>query len=145
MTHRANDLTKQTVKNMARYLPKTHIAKYMGIDIKTLNKYYEDELRDSVKLKLQLVETAFDIAINDRNVTMLIFLLKTWVGMTEEQAKKEKQEFVEYNRIYSQAAGMTGEPRRAFLTQQFNEHLPYIRPSEIEDDDWEYENNGILE
>ncbi len=66
-------------------------------------------------------------------------------GMTEEQAKKEKQEFVEYNRIYSQAAGMTGEPRRAFLTQQFNEHLPDIRPSEIEDDDWEYENNGILE
>lgn len=66
-------------------------------------------------------------------------------GVTEEQAKKDEKELEDYHRIYSQAAGMTGEPRRAFLTQQFNEHLPYIRPSEIEDDVWEYENNGILE
>lgn len=67
-------------------------------------------------------------------------------GVTEEQAKKDEKELEDYHRIYSQAAGINDVAARdAFIRHQFNEHLPDDRPSEIEDDDWEYENNGILE
>lgn len=88
MTHKPNDLSRQLVKNMARCLPKKHIAVYMGLNIKTLNKHYEEELKETVQVKMKLVQTAIDIALNDRNVTMLIFLLKTFVGLTEDQAEQ---------------------------------------------------------
>ena len=58
-------------------------------------------------------------------------------GMTEEQAKKEEKEFLDYNRIYSQAAGIDdAAARQAFIRHHFNENLPNFRPSEIDEDEW---------
>jgi hypothetical protein len=88
MAHKPNDLSRQLVKNMAKCLPKKHIAMYMGLNIKTLNKHYEEELKETINIKMKLVQTAIDIALEDRNVTMIIFLLKTFVGLTEDQAEQ---------------------------------------------------------
>ena len=92
--HIPNDITRRTVRNMAKCLPKKHIAKYMGINIGTLNKHYEEELKETVQIKMKLVNTAIDIALNDKNVTMIIFLLKTFVGLTEDEAERAAENAV---------------------------------------------------
>ena len=43
--HVPNDLTRKTVSNLAQYFGKGLVAKYMGLDPKTLRKYYSEELR----------------------------------------------------------------------------------------------------
>lgn len=87
--HEPNDLTRKTVSNLAKLFPKTHVAKYVGLDRRTLQKHYEAELLEGEKsTKSRLIEVAMDVAITDRNVSMLIFLLKTWVGLSEDGAEK---------------------------------------------------------
>lgn len=95
MAHKPNDVSRQFVKNLSRVFPKTHIAKYLKIDYKTLMKHYEDDIIEGERdAKQRLLETAFDIAITDRNVTMVIFLLKTWVGLSEDNAKDAADELM---------------------------------------------------
>lgn len=91
--HIPNDVSKKMISNMATYLPQKHVAKLAGMDIKTLRKHYMPELtKGAGDLNIRLVQTAFEVAIEGKNPTMLIFLMKTRLGMCETNAIAEENE-----------------------------------------------------
>lgn len=83
MTHKPNDISRQTVQRMASYgLRQSDISKYMGVSEKTLRKHYPDELQTAKITKMvRLVEHAFERAFE--NDTVLMFMLKTYCGYRE--------------------------------------------------------------
>ena len=93
--HVPNDLTRKTVSNLATYFGRCLIAKYMGIDPKTLRKYYSEELKTAKPPILQVAATAYSIAIDDRNPSMCMFLLKTQGEYKEVKATEAEPEAVE--------------------------------------------------
>ena len=55
-----------------------------GIDPKTLRKYFRKELtRGQAQAMAKLMQTAYQLAVHEKNVTMIIFLLKTRCGFRE--------------------------------------------------------------
>lgn len=97
-SHEPNDITKAQVKALAAFLPQTAIAKYIGINRKTLAKYYSDILHEeSMKKDIQVVESLFKNAVQG-NVTAQIFWCKTRLGMSENVAQAHDEE-VEDNKI----------------------------------------------
>lgn len=90
MTHKPNDITKAQVKAMSKYLPQKYIAEHLDITEKTLRKHYRQELNAGAhEMNLQLAKTAFEMAVYDKDRAVLIFLLKTRLGMAEVKWEKE--------------------------------------------------------
>ena len=79
--HKPDALHRRQVEAMAGYgVPEVDIARVLGIDPKTLRKYYRDELDTGhVKANAKVAESLFRKATGDgpQSVTAAIFWLKT--------------------------------------------------------------------
>lgn len=65
-------------------VPEKTLAQVIGMSVTTMQKLYANELANGrAKGDSKLMDTAFHLAVEKRNVTMLIFLLKTRLGMKE--------------------------------------------------------------
>jgi len=73
------------VKALSMYgVPTKHIAAQVGCQEKTLFKNFREELDEGMSMAYsKLTQTAYRIAVEDKNVTMLIFLMKTRLGFRE--------------------------------------------------------------
>lgn len=67
--------------------PRHEIALVLGISEPTLRKYYAKELSGGLaKAHVRARKALLDLAVEDKNVTALIFYCKTQLGMTEKNA-----------------------------------------------------------
>ncbi len=74
-----------TVKNLAKYgLSKHEIAKALGRTRKSIDKYQKEFDEGEGHIIKRLRETQLDVALNDRNVAMLIHLGKFFLGQKEK-------------------------------------------------------------
>lgn len=85
MAHKPNDLSRQIVKNMAKFLTKKDIGRYIGIDYKTLIKHYEEELKAGIELYIKLGQTAVEMALVDKNERMVRYLMDRMYGACVEE------------------------------------------------------------
>lgn len=79
----------KTVQALAQYgVPEQQIAYIVGMkDTRTLHKLYDDELKKGrASADSKLLQTAYSMAVDDKNTSMLIFLMKTRLGMKETNA-----------------------------------------------------------
>lgn len=83
-----NEETARIVKAMARHgIPQKTISKIIGVANDTLRKLYIEDFHEGMEQgNGKLLETLFDMAVNQRNVACLIFACKTRLGMKETQA-----------------------------------------------------------
>tara|TARA_A100000171_G_C2140369_1_gene154938 strand:- start:10755 stop:11132 length:378 start_codon:yes stop_codon:yes gene_type:complete len=82
--HVPNDITRAKIKSLAEFLPQSYIAKHMGFTTKTLRKYYREELdMGYIKKDIEIAKTLHEVAVFDKNVSALIFLAKTRLGLVE--------------------------------------------------------------
>ena len=85
--HAPEPFHRRQVEAMAGYgIPETDIARVLGIDPKTLRKYYREELDTGhVKANAKVAESLFRKATSDhrQSVTAAIFWLKTRAGWKE--------------------------------------------------------------
>lgn len=93
--HKPNDLSRQIVKNMAKFLYKKDIAKYLGIDQKTLNKYYEKELSVRYETAEKVAKEIYNIAMMDDNSSVrlkaLIWTMENIFNMKNNGVVEEEQ------------------------------------------------------
>lgn len=84
--HQPTDQTRKTVRAMAGYgVPHEGIAAVIGIDAKTLRKWYRHELDTAtVEANAKIAESLFKQAI-DGNTSAAIFWLKARAGWREKQ------------------------------------------------------------
>ena len=77
-THKPDPTSRRQVEAMAAYgIPEIDIARVLGVDPKTLRKYYRDELdMGETKANAQVAGFLFNAA-RSGNVTAQIFWLKT--------------------------------------------------------------------
>ena len=90
--HERNPRTTAVITNLLLMgLPQKAIAKIMCMSCTTLHKHYKD-LLDTVhsEKSLELLDTAYTKAINEGNVQMLIFLLKSIVGLKDKESEAEE-------------------------------------------------------
>lgn len=82
--HKPDDESKKIVEQMAAVgIPQEGIAKVIGIDPKTLRKYYEGEIATAtIKANAKIGGTLFNKAING-DTTAAIFWAKTRMGWKE--------------------------------------------------------------
>ena len=82
--HKPDDESKKIVEQMAAVgIPQESIAKVIGIDPKTLRKYYEGEISTAtIKANAKIGGTLFNKAING-DTTAAIFWAKTRMGWKE--------------------------------------------------------------
>lgn len=74
------------VQVLSQYgVPEKQIATIIGIkDTRTLHKLYEEEIQKGrASADSKLLQTAYSMAVDDKNTAMTIFLLKTRLGMRE--------------------------------------------------------------
>ncbi len=86
--HEPTERNRNVITKLLRYgLPQRTISNIMCMGIDTLRGYYSD-LLDSVTQdrKVEILDTAYAKAIEERNVPLLIFLCKTVVGLQENPA-----------------------------------------------------------
>lgn len=76
--HSPDEQTRKTVEAMSSYgIPQEDIAKVIGIDPKTLRKYYEYELATATaKANSQVAQRLYKKCMSD-DTTSIIFWLKT--------------------------------------------------------------------
>lgn len=65
--------------------PQERIAKHLGISVNTMVKHFEAELEIKDQRLAALAETAYNIAMVDKNPAMVMFLLKTQLGWSERR------------------------------------------------------------
>jgi hypothetical protein len=77
---------RRTVKALSGYgVPQDGIAIHIGVDPKTLRKYFRDELdRGSVEATAKVAQTLFHLATVERNVPSVIFWMKARAGWREK-------------------------------------------------------------
>ena len=66
-------------------LPHERIAERVGCSVDTLVKYFRKELDAVHEAHSRLAKTAFDMALNERNPAMVMFLCKTRLNWSEKQ------------------------------------------------------------
>lgn len=100
--HESTPRTRAVITNLLRMgLPQKTISKIMCMSCSTLHNHYKD-LLDTVhsEKSLELLDTAYSKAINEGNVQMLIFLLKSIVGLKDKEAESEEsQVFVPIGKV----------------------------------------------
>ena len=77
--------TKAKVNALSSFgITRAKIAKYIGISVPTLDKYYEEELETALIDKIVAVANAlYSNAVDKGNVAAQIFFLKTQAGWRE--------------------------------------------------------------
>ena len=80
------DIDTDTLFKLAKYnLTNIEIADIYGCDEALLRKNYSEFLtKGRAELKKRLRQTQYEVAVDDRNVTMLIWLGKQILGQTEK-------------------------------------------------------------
>jgi hypothetical protein len=91
--HEPDDKTRATVEAMVSYgIPQEDIAKVIGIDPKTLRKYYEHEIDTATaKANSQVAQRLYKKCMAD-DTTSIIFWLKTrakWAEISKHEVKAE--------------------------------------------------------
>jgi hypothetical protein len=80
------DEQRRTVRALSGYGVPQGIAIHIGIDAKTLRKYFRDDLdRGSVEATAKVAQSLFQLATIDKNVTAAIFWMKARAGWREKQ------------------------------------------------------------
>ena len=81
------NIDTEKVFKLAKYnLTNIEIADIFGCDEALLRKNYSEYLtKGRAELKKRLRQAQFEVAVEDRNVTMLIWLGKQILGQTEKQ------------------------------------------------------------
>lgn len=77
--HKPTDVTRAEVLALSSYgTPQEQIAAYIGIDKKTLEKWYRRELDTATtRANAAVARSLYQQAVNGGNVTAMIFWLKT--------------------------------------------------------------------
>lgn len=87
--HKITDKDRGFVKGATMYgAQQSAIAEFLGMSINTLKKHFKEELKAKEWAKIAVIKTAFDIAVNDRNPSMVMFLCKTMCGMSEKTVQE---------------------------------------------------------
>lgn len=84
-----NEKDAKTVQALAQYgVPEKQIGVVVGIkDTRVLKRLYEEEIEAGrATADSKLLQTAYEMAVVDKNPTMAIFLMKTRLGMKETNA-----------------------------------------------------------
>jgi hypothetical protein len=91
MPHEPTDKTKAEVSSLASFgVTQQEISDYIGIDIKTLHKYYRKELDTaSIKANAAVARVLYEKAVIDRDTTSVLFWLKTRAKWRETDKKEE--------------------------------------------------------
>jgi len=86
--HEPTDESRKNVETLAAYgTPHEGIAAVIGIDDKTLRKYYREELDTaSVKANARGAQSLFKQATEGENVVAAIFWMKVRAGWVEKNA-----------------------------------------------------------
>jgi len=92
MPHEPTDKTKAEVSSLASFgVTQQEISDYIGIDIKTLHKYYRKELDTaSIKANAAVARVLYEKAVIDRDTTSVLFWLKTRAKWRETDKKEEQ-------------------------------------------------------
>jgi hypothetical protein len=77
---------RRTVKTMAGFgIPQEDIAKFLGIDDKTLRKHFREELdRGVTEANAKVAQSLFQMATQGKNVAAAIFWMKARGGWREK-------------------------------------------------------------
>lgn len=83
--HKPTDKTRAEVAALASYgIPQREISKYIGIDGKTLGKYYREEIdKAAMRANAAVARVLFEKATQDRDSASVFFWLKTRAGWRE--------------------------------------------------------------
>lgn len=89
--HKPTDSERKIVERMAGFgAPHKQIAKALGICANTLRRHYEEELVDGKSIaNATVAQSLFDLAVDGKNVTAMIFWLKAQAGWREARAPLE--------------------------------------------------------
>ena len=92
LPHKPTDVSKAEVKSLASFgITQQEIASYLDVDVKTLLKYYREELdKSAIRANAAVARVLYEKAIVDRDLTAIIFWLKTrgrWSAAKEEADK----------------------------------------------------------
>lgn len=96
--HEPTDLSKAEVKALASFgITQEEIARYLEIDVKTMYKYYREELdKSSLRANAAVARILFEKATIERDLSAVIFWLKTrarWAtAKSPEDDLKDKQQ-----------------------------------------------------
>jgi hypothetical protein len=87
MQFEPTDEQRRTVRAMSGFgVPRPDIAIHVGIDPKTLRKWFRDELdRGSIEATTKVAQSLFRMATEGNNVAAAIFWMKTRAGWREKQ------------------------------------------------------------
>jgi hypothetical protein len=87
MTFDPTDEQRRTVRAMSGFgVPQPDIALHLGIDPKTLRKYFRDDLsRGSIEATTKVAQSLFNMATKGNNVAAAIFWMKARAGWREKQ------------------------------------------------------------
>jgi hypothetical protein len=85
--HKPNEATRAQVQALLSYgISQEEAAKYIGIDPKTLRKYYRLEIDTALtRSNLAVATSLFNNAVNDNNVSAQMFWLRTKGGFKEDK------------------------------------------------------------
>lgn len=84
--HAPTRTSKAEVRALAQFgVIESEIAKYIGIDAKTLRKHYREELdKAHIKANVKVANSLFTCATKKENVSAQIFWLKVRAGWSEK-------------------------------------------------------------
>jgi hypothetical protein len=87
MQFEPTDEQRRTVKAMSGFgVPQPDIATHIGIDPKTLRKWFREELdRGSIEATTKVAQSLFNMATTGNNVAAAIFWMKARAGWREKQ------------------------------------------------------------
>ena len=87
MQFEPTDEQRRTVKAMSGFgVPQPDIATHIGIDPKTLRKWFREELdRGSIEATTKVAQSLFRMATEGNNVAAAIFWMKARAGWREKQ------------------------------------------------------------
>lgn len=90
--HQWSEHIATLARSLAMYgVPIKDIAVQAKIGETTLEKYYRKELDEGKAMATaKLTQTAYRLAVDEKNVTMLIFLMKTRLGYRETDKTQEQ-------------------------------------------------------
>src|ERR1700722_14640868 len=106
MTFEPTEEQRRTVKAMSGLgVPQPDIATHIGIDPKTMRKYFREELdRGSIEATAKVAQSLFTMATQGNNVAAAIFWMKARAGWREKNDPERSDEPVVYHIV-------TGVPR----------------------------------
>ena len=87
MQFEPTDEQRRTVRAMSGFgIPQPDIATHVGIDPKTLRKWFREELdRGSIEATAKVAQSLFRMATEGNNVAAAIFWMKARAGWREKQ------------------------------------------------------------